>query len=684
MAEGQGPFDQYLNQPYQPSRTPLSGLGGNTEGILNFANEFLRGVSQGRMQKMAEQERTRSRNIDALTRMASFANSASGLPPQALQNWNAKVSQRLFSEIAGADNGAKGKDQQGGNPLFGFVKGLASNMIGMGDGGGKKAKPIDEAELGTYLGELTDTISQHRQATSDIGQKLSQAYIDLKNKNGGWVDQEALAGDPTFTSIYNDAAARGIDVSKQLSVLMGGTLNPQQAQQRRDDTAFANFIGGQQQGQPVQAAPTAPQSGPVVAEQPKLGGYADLVEPPSPALIASNGAIPRGAVPPVQQFAQASGQQQIPSMFGEPFVMPPEIQRGYDARGMKPTEEFLYAGPRKYHMVLNYPVGPGGSPLVLEKGTNRRANMDVARREGYQILNTLPASAIGQSPEQMANARKALETRISAAPILKKPEDQRAAMAIVESQFATGDFKGASDSLERFISERERAAEREADDKRQMNRHAEIVGVTRGLKTAQFTSALRDDAEKAIKATSWDKVSQFMDQTEVAYKDLMADPKKPVQGYHAHTITRGIAHITDPTTGIRDAEHTLWNNAQGWLKKWQVQLNPDGTLMTGQTLSREALDEAYKLTKKLGEAVAKQTVDALSPVLSQAQSEKIPLNAVIRGSFLGRMGLGSNAEPPKPKAAANPTWTPGGGGGVPTVGSTLPNGAKVLSVTRKD
>jgi hypothetical protein len=684
VAEGQGPFDQYLNQPYQPSRTPLSGLGGNTEGILNFANEFLRGVSQGRMQKMAQQEQQRARHIDALTTIAKFAQST-GLPPQVLEGWNTNVTRLLAEQVAGADDGAKGKEKGGGNPLFSFAKQFAGNLIGMGDGGTKKAKPIDESTIGTLVSDLTNTISQHRQTQQDVGQRLSKAYMDIKAKNGGWVSQEDLSGSPEFMSAYNDAQNNGVDVSKQMNVLMAGTLNPAQTQQRRDETEYMKMFGGGQ-SQPVQAQPAnppTPPQAPVVAmapqpatpQAPNLGdavnstGYLaqaqrPISDVPEPPLIASNGSIPAGAiprqpsVPPAQQFATASGQQQMPSMLGDVFPMTPAIQRTFAARGVRPTEEYLYAGPGKYHLVQNYGVQPDGKPLIIDRDSGRRVNMDAARQAGFQSVNTLTNEMRGQTGDQMKGAREAIATRIGTASILS-PEDRKAAEAIAAGQFASGDFKGATDAVERFIADRERAAERkQAEDQRRGDRQ-ERLALTQGVQKQGLAFKYTTAIENTVPLKNYDTVAQYADMMEQAAAQARTNDNK-AKGIADLNLIRGAAKITDPPSTVREGEQQTYTAAQGLLNKWKAKV--EGGWMNGAVLDDSARAEFLKMAREIRAIQRKYAADAVGPRLRQAKGQGIEYQEILRESMwdIGDQVFGNKSkDPPKP-AGANPAWNPGG------------------------
>jgi hypothetical protein len=637
MAEG--PFDQYLNQPYQPQRTPLSGLGGKTEGILNFGVEFLKGASQARARKFAEQEQVRSRNIQALTQMAQFAQQ-SGMAPAALQQFNQGVMQRLVGEIANADNGAKGKEQ-GGNPLFGMVKQFATNMVG---GSVQKQKPLDEAELGNYFAQISSApkaVDIERSAN----QSIMDAFTDLQRTNNGIVSRQALIAHPKFQSGFQELEQNGLSdkLTPSVQMVLQGVSSPEDVRYQTSTQNILKAFGPQQQAQPQVAA--QPNSEPPVAGPP----------------IASSGAVPPGAIPrtqvatpPVQQFAQASGQQQMPGVLtGRTMSVPLMDMKRI---GITPREFVLYKAPGDFFEAEQASL-PDGRTVTWRKGTNEEIDTGTATKQGYQSLDRLPVSAIGQTPEQIQSAKAAISTRISTSPVLNA-DDKKAAEAIAAAQFVSGDFKGATDAVDRFIAERERAADRKATEADRRADRQDRIALTRGVQQQGLALKYTNAIESTVPLKNYDTVNQYAEMMEqAAAQARVADNK--AKGIADLNLIRGAAKITDPPSTVREGEQQTYNNAQGLLNKWKAKV--EGGWMNGAVLDDSARTEFLKMAREIKAIQRKHAADGIGPKLRQAKTQGIPYQEILRESMwdVGEHVFGGKTgEPPKSGTGANPGWSP--------------------------
>jgi hypothetical protein len=693
MGRREGPFDDYLKPRFDPPPVQPTGMGGNLEAISTFATEFLKGASRARAQKFQESEQVRSRNIQALQSLASFAQN-SGMAPAALQQFNQGIMQRLVAEVAQADNGEKGKDQ-GGNPLFGFVKNIAGNLLGPTGG---KPKPIDEQ----YLGEMFTQIAgapKLADVEKEVGQKMSDAFTRIKTAKG-YVTPEDFMADQEAMTAYNAGRSNGIDVDKHLNVMFRGMLSPDQAQVREDDKAYLAFNGGgnPQQGQPQFAGtpqqPLPVRSASAPAEPPANGGYMGLVNPNVPQLpggmqnqvpgymekatrmppaysdIGGEPPAPPAqqqpsapAQPPVQQFAQASGQAQMPSMFGEVVQFTPGVRRAMARNGVKPTIEYLFAGPGKFVKTVNYGVQPDGKILAVEESTGRRIDGDVARQQGYQnIGGNLPVSQMGVVPERIEAAKRAAMARLNTSAVLT-PEDRKEIAAGIETVIpgisTDSDIDKIGTFVERTIADRERAADRkEAEAQRRADRQ-ERLALTQGIAkqglAAKYTTAI----ESTIPLKNYDTVQQYVNLIEQAAEQAKRGDNK-AKGIAHLSIIRGMAKITDPPSTVREGEQRTYEDAQGFVNKWKAKV--EGGWMNGAILDDSAIQQFVAHAKAIQGIARKNAADAIGPRLRQAHGQGVPYQEILRESMwdIGdEVFRGKTGGAPKATPAANPTWTPG-------------------------
>lgn len=649
-----GPFDEYLSAPaFNPPRQQLSGFGGAPEAVMHFATEFLRGASQARARKYMESEQARSRNIDALRGLMQYAQTT-GLPPQALQQFNSMVGQRMLAEVAGADNGAKGKEQ-GGNPLFGLVKNIATNMMG---GQVPKMKPISEEEIGGMWAQLNSAVSGHQELKTKVSQQITDAFQQVYNKNGGVVSKQDLIANPQFMQALDLAQQSGVELPPTVQMTLQGVSTPEEIRLHRANAVLASLGGQQQAGQPQTAT---------VANRPvyeTAGQIASIGEPPS--IPRAQGPAPQGN--PVQQFAQTSGQAQMPAVLGDVVPMTPDVQHALSVYKNKPEEYFLFKGPGQSYAVLDYGVLPNGGKLVIDKQTGRRVNTEAARAQGFQSINSLPQEAVMMTPDRVEAGRKAIMTRIESSPVLSK-RDQEAALKMFDAQVASGDFKGAADSVERLISDRERAAERNQRDEENRAARQERLGLLQGIQAQnqamRFTSAL----ENKVPLKNYDTVSQYADVMEQGLLQSRQLDNK-ARGVAQLNIIRGAAKITDPPSTVREGEQQSFTDAQGFFNKWITIL--EGGWRTGAVLSPEAERQFVNMARTLRAIHRRHAADAIGPTLRQAKAAGIDYQQILRESLwdVGEAVFSAGSQPPKPPARSDNPYAPAPGGG----GSGKPKG----------
>lgn len=343
---GNGPFSNILAEPsVAPVTTQPSGFQGAGGTIAQFAANFLRGASEGRVRARAEQEQLRERNHQRLAGMASMIQSNPDIVPQVKNQLLTTIGQRMMEQIASSDNGQKkgkkgslsqpGAMSMGGDPnsenatpqehagmptgsghhAHEFIKGVAGALLG---GNVQKARPIDENEILQLWDTARDpknSIQSHMYGPGGAHERLTGSLREIQQNQG--YTQGDITGHAGVQEALARMASLGVAPPKWYEEAYGhAPKTPLEALTNRE---VRNYMAeqqaqalGQPTGQPVLPKPSTPAQQPAAVPGATVNAGWDAPQTQSPAAQQPAAMVLPGAPPAAAAPANVQTQTSEP------------------------------------------------------------------------------------------------------------------------------------------------------------------------------------------------------------------------------------------------------------------------------------------------------------------------------------------------------------------------------------
>lgn len=571
MPVSQGPFSEYLSTSFKPENFQPTGVGGNSELIVTAASKFLDGLKQHRAQQFQlqqiEEEKARRGYETAI---------------QAIQNNNQLTPMKkqellapLVQGIIGAAGSAKEGSKNTGNHLTDLFKGAFTNLAGGPLPKGQTFDPTHVANAFTGMQDPENLISTHLT-------RGEQEAARVASSMGDNATQEALLKSQDFKNIINQTRQdTGIqDWMPSISHL------PKTELDRLQDQAKVGIWKG------INADITA---------RPPTGVGAPIANQTAPVptgIVTPTGTVNKEATfDDLLNIAASYDQEKMRyASVGAPFLRPPPVTITKGAGTFVDP-----ANPDATPFEANEATGPGVTG-VYNQSTGKLVKG--ATKATASQINRLPA-------DQLEAARASLSgNKQLVANILK---DNPKSVAIFHQMLdaAAADRQDPGAKMNAVLTQANQQAQREADDRRAANNLVLSRSIADGARNDNNLQSIANRYNTA------DPVKQSIAANSQVSSVAQALRNAQTTGNYGDAdllLIRALAKLSDPATGVRDAEYTTFAQAAGGvmqaLTHWQSIYNTNGNKLDPKTrdLLRKDLEGLRASLEQGKNLFAEQTV----------------------------------------------------------------------------
>lgn len=568
-----GPFTGQLSQPFQAPKNPAAeaGYGGVGSGIMHFVTNFLEGASRSRLAKQAEAEMQRHRNIQALTGLMEQADKM-GLAPEGRAAVQQQIMSRLLPEVAGADNGVKGKDASG-NPMFNFVKGMANSLL---PPGATKSKPIDATAIGElyqFIGGQPTVKRLHEEALQLAHEAAQDPSMQLKIGDQTYLDPNKIGQSQKYMEALKRIEASG-SPSAAFNAFQERMLPPSvaagYAQKQANIEAINSFMGG---GAKPQPAPGFDMRVAGATPQPQAASGMPSAITSMGGAVAPGAERPTSDATPIQQVAQLNSQaNRPPFLTGQqvPYNVQVAMREEYGA----PKQ--MYATNRRTREV--YPIQEYGGGIV---GVHKGERIDPSKLDPnqWQYDSTAPTEQTKYTPEEIDATAKNTRALIDRyAQLYPKADFNGRFTPSIETSLKMKDPISAFGNLDKEI--RTYADKLDVRDDAENNRNA-IRGMAatnaeaiRNDRRFSNIERVRNDIGSSAEYKAYVQSRTIMDQVKGAMEQAMSGKgnKESVIGILDRQLTYAQSKLADAQSAVREGEIKLWQDVMSVIGNFKVQL----------------------------------------------------------------------------------------------------------------
>lgn len=520
-----GPFSQYLTAPLQPSAPEPTGFEGGGANVAFIASKFLDGIKQHRAQQFALQQLEEEKAQRGYETAIQAIQNNQNLTPAKRQELMTPLIQGLIGQAASVKEGAK----HTGNPLTDLAKNIFTNATG---GTLPKGQKLDMGLVGNVFSEMNNP-ENHVATHLTRGDQQAQQLISSMGQDA---TQEKILNSPDFHNVVNQtrAATGQADWMPDISHLPANDV--ELYKRKATVQGYNNYlpgITGNSGSASTQPTPGQPATGNV---------FKDLTLPQIRQINAKHA--------DEQAFLKGQGIPPLPGQSMAPYNIDTTELDYLDPSGQ--------AGKNIFRGVT---VQGGNESGVYNLETGNR--IQGARKALASDINAL-------TPEEVAHAKATAESFKQNIKVLFKDNPVAADSFFKMLDEASLDSKDPGGKMNAILQR----AESQASDAWQKKIAQSNAASQRAIANAAKSN--NDVQEIAKWYNSAEPVQQAtMARAQVSsVKAAMANAAANKNyGDADRLLIRAIAKLSDPATGVRDAEYTTFAQAAGSVQAGITKLN---------------------------------------------------------------------------------------------------------------
>lgn len=565
-----GPFSEYLTNPLKPSTPQATGFEGTGTNIAFIASKFLDGVKQHRAEQFAREQAEEEKG----RRGYEMAMDAIAKNPTLTPMKRQELIAPLLKGIIGQAGAVKESGKHTGNPLTDVMKNIFTNITG----GGQlpKGQKFDMALVGNQLMELQNEqnhIPYHLSAGD-------QGVAKLISSMGDNATQDKLLNSEEFRTIVNQTR-QNTGIADWMPNIAHLPKDEADLYKRRATVqGFRNYLPGVTAETPQQPTETstvaAPQS-PITAVTPP---------PPSTASGATAGSAPTQGKT-LQQIRAELNRHADQINFLKSQGVPPSPGQSAPPYSIDGTEiDYIDpSAPQGRNIFRGVTVQGGNESGVYNLETGKKVSE--ARKALTSDINTASPEDVAQA-KTIANAYKANINEL----FKGYPSFASSFQAMLDT--AALDKKDPAGKLNQVLKDAESQAkslwEKKIAESNAANQRS-IMNAARGSTDVQQIFNTYSSAEP---------VKQYnMANAQVAAVDSALANAAATKNFGDADLLliRAIAKLSDPATGVRDAEYANFAKAAGsinaGLTRIQALFEKNGNILDEKTRNLLLSDLKY-------------------------------------------------------------------------------------------
>jgi len=599
-----------------------------------IGKNFLDGIRQGRLQKAAQAEMENEKVQRAHEFLIDSLSKNESLDPRVKQHYLSEAQNRYAQMIAGVKETSKDT----GHPLTDMLKNMAINLTGgqlPKKGAGLDTNFVSEAfsamhnpayQRSTKLGELTSRMSKVLQ-DNNLGDFTSaMKHPAIQSDLNEWrLLADKMDGHPELLSMLPKDETEAIQKKYGL-----GRWKQRLAEDQAENPTGNMFLGGQP-GIQVSSPPPIAAGNPETQGQPAIsmetGGLFNVSQPPPAARPNIQQPSAATATPAQQENWIAMAQR-------DRLIQDSDAKLGIAPNKVIPdTSKILThwdpVNKKRFDGIVLTAAYRGNQPGIYDAATGRRV-------EGAERSNNLnPDKQQPLTPEQSEKLRGSLYESLNAIPDAQIVKSTKAA---IDAQLASGDHKGAGDTINRAVSlYQAKEATKAAQALAQSN-----VQASRDLQKAMHGNAMMQQFVSGQSYKNMDTAENYANNAQAAYSAIKRgeDP-----GIYDLELLRTWSKLTDITTGVREGEYRDLAKSMG-MNTRQLQVVFDNILNgTGKRMDDKMRDAVMSSVERIRSQAFQSYDRARAMYDRQAQASGI-------GSIPGLQRTFETPDERKPKPIA--------------------------------